>query len=319
MTSPDFFKRTGKMALGSRLRLLTERVNEEAKSIYELYGVEIKPKWFPVYFLLAHGEKMAITEIASQIGQTHVSVLAIAKEMHKAGLLWLSKDENDRRRTIARLSPRGLSYTDKLELQCLDVASAMDEVTQQMQNDLWKAIAEIERILDERSLLQRVESKKMEREHDPVQIVPYQEKYHDAFVALNTHWIETYWTLEPEDVESLNDTNRFILDKGGHIFVALLDGDPVGVCAMMKCEREEYDWEIAKYAVAPWAQGHGIGDKLFRHILEKAREMGGFRLFLESNTVLEAAIHIYKKHGFKELPSVSSAYERCNIQMELTL
>ncbi|WP_233164581.1 hypothetical protein [Pedobacter sp. ASV28] len=33
------FERTGKMALGSRLRLLTSKVTEDAAKIYELYEV----------------------------------------------------------------------------------------------------------------------------------------------------------------------------------------------------------------------------------------------------------------------------------------
>ena len=44
----DFFDRTGKMAIGSRLRMLTDRITNDAAEIYRLYGVDIRPKWFPV-------------------------------------------------------------------------------------------------------------------------------------------------------------------------------------------------------------------------------------------------------------------------------
>lgn len=37
------------MAIGSRLRMLTDKVTADASQIYQLYGVEIKPKWFPVF------------------------------------------------------------------------------------------------------------------------------------------------------------------------------------------------------------------------------------------------------------------------------
>ena len=40
---------------------------------------------------------------------------------------------------------------------------------------------------------------------------------------------------------------------------------------------------------------------------------------LESNTLLKPAIHIYKKIGFKELSEYHPAYERGDIQMELTI
>jgi len=53
----DFFDKTGKMAIGSRLRMLTDTVTADASRIYELYGIDIKPKWFPLLFILTDGEK----------------------------------------------------------------------------------------------------------------------------------------------------------------------------------------------------------------------------------------------------------------------
>lgn len=50
----DFFDKTGKMAIGSRLRLLTDRLTADAADIYRLYGNDFKPKWFPG-FLCAGG------------------------------------------------------------------------------------------------------------------------------------------------------------------------------------------------------------------------------------------------------------------------
>ena len=47
----NFFDQTGKMAIGSRLRMLTEKITVEAASIYKMFGVDLKPKWFPVFFI----------------------------------------------------------------------------------------------------------------------------------------------------------------------------------------------------------------------------------------------------------------------------
>jgi hypothetical protein len=51
------FERTGKMALGSRLRLLTSKVTEDAAKIYELYEVAFLPKWVPAFSLCFLKEK----------------------------------------------------------------------------------------------------------------------------------------------------------------------------------------------------------------------------------------------------------------------
>jgi hypothetical protein len=41
------------------------------------------------------------------------------------------------------------------------------------------------------------------------------------------------------------------------------------------------------------------------------------RVYLESNTILEPAIRLYRKLGFDEFVGEPSPYARCNIQMVL--
>ena len=70
----DFYQKTGKMALGSRLRRLSEQITDEAAQIYKLYSIQFQPRWFPVFYVLSHGESKTITQIAQEIGHSHVSV-----------------------------------------------------------------------------------------------------------------------------------------------------------------------------------------------------------------------------------------------------
>lgn len=81
----------------------------------------------------------------------------------------------------------------------------------------------------------------------------------------------------------------------------------------------EYDFELAKLAVDPESRGTGIGEKICRAALERARQLGAQKIFLESNTILKPAINLYRKLGFRELREYHPAYERGDIQMELTI
>lgn len=150
-------------------------------------------------------------------------------------------------------------------------------------------------------------------------IVQYEEKYHAAFKALNVEWISTYFKMEPTDFKSLDNPNDYILSKGGLILVALYNGDPVGVCALIKMNDPDYDYELAKMAVSPKVQGKKIGWLLGQNIIENAKLLGAKKLYLESNTILAPAINLYHKLGFKKITGRSTPYERCNIQMELIL
>lgn len=152
-----------------------------------------------------------------------------------------------------------------------------------------------------------------------MQIVPYTPKYKKAFRDLNEEWISTYFTMEAEDYKALDNPKGYILDKGGYIFVALLNGKAVGICAMIKMKDPEYDYEMAKMAVSPKVQGRNIGFLLAQAIIEKAKSLGAKKIYLESNTVLKPAISLYQKLGFQKVLGRNSPYARSNIQMGLTL
>ena len=101
--------------------------------------------------------------------------------------------------------------------------------------------------------------------------------------------------------------------------MALYKNKPVGVCALLKIDDSEYDFELVKMAVSPEVQGKGIGWLLGRNVIDKARSMGVGKIYLESNTILKPAIKLYQKLGFRKVAGHATPYERCNIQMELEL
>lgn len=220
---------------------------------------------------------------------------------------------------MVQLSKKGKEVGVKIADQYQDVERAITDISAQTRNDLWKAIEEWEYLLEEKSLLRRVQELRKEREGNKIRIVDYNPSYQQAFRQLNEEWITTYFKMEAADYKALDHPDEYILAKGGHIFVAL-DGEvPVGVCALIKMEDPVYNYELAKMAVSPLAQGKSVGFKLGSAIIEKARALGAENVYLESNTILKPAISLYQKLGFRKVAGRATPYERCNIQMELIL
>lgn len=147
-----------------------------------------------------------------------------------------------------------------------------------------------------------------------VQIVDYLPKYDQTFKTLNEAWIKKFFEIEKEDEKALSNPGK-IIENGGYIFIALLDGKAVGVCALRKADSGTF--EFSKMAVAENKQGHGIGRKLCESAIEKAKSVGAKRIYLEGNTLLEASIHLYTKVGFKEIDWETASYKRVNIIMEM--
>ena len=139
----------------------------------------------------------------------------------------------------------------------------------------------------------------------------------DAFFELNREWIQRNFWLEPADLEVLWHPQTAILDPGGHIFMAVRDGVPVGCCALLAMGPGEY--ELAKMAVTPAERRHGIGRRLIAAAIAKAERLCATRLYLETNQTLTGAILLYESMGFRHLPPTRvkpSHYSRANVFME---
>lgn len=315
----NFFDKTGKMALGSRLRLLTTMITDDAQAIYKLYNVAFSPKWFPVFFLLTEEGERTITEIAVEIKHSQPSVTKIVKEMVKAGLVEDNIKSSDKRKNVVALTEKGKQFAEQLKIQYADVETAVEGLIAESNHNLWEAIAEWEFLLEKEPLLKRVQRQKRLRESMDIDIVDYEPKFKDAFRSLNEEWISAYFEMEESDYKALDHPDDYIISKGGQILVALYRGEAVGVCALIKMEDGAFDFEMAKMAVSPSLQGKHIGWRLGEAIVERAKSLGASKIYLESNTILKPAINLYHKLGFKKVVGVPTPYKRCNIQMELDL
>ncbi|MFD2512794.1 GNAT family N-acetyltransferase [Pontibacter locisalis] len=150
-----------------------------------------------------------------------------------------------------------------------------------------------------------------------IQIVDFNLFYAKAFYDLNHEWISKYFIMEDADIKSLSDPQGYILNKGGHILIALFNGEPVGTCALLK--EEEDVFELAKMAVAPKMQGMKIGKMLGEAAIERARRIGAKKVYLVSNRRLETALNLYRRLGFEEVPMPPSIYQRADIKMEMNV
>lgn len=139
-----------------------------------------------------------------------------------------------------------------------------------------------------------------------------------AFRALNEDWITKHFGLEAKDRETLGDPEGHIVRLGGQIYMAFVEEEPVGCCALMLVRPGVY--EVAKMTVAEGYRGFGIGRKLLAHTIGQGRAMGAASLYLETNSGLADAIHLYEELGFVHLPPqrvVPSPYARADVFMEL--
>lgn len=150
-----------------------------------------------------------------------------------------------------------------------------------------------------------------------VTIIPFEDKYAPYFYELNAAWLRKYFYIEPYDEKVLSNPKKYVLEPGGFIFFAKYNTEIVGVVSLIN---QKTFFELSKMAVSPKYQGLKIGQQLMDFTINFAKEKGWDSITLYSHRSLKAALQLYTKVGFKEIPvEKDSHYERADIKMLLEL
>jgi putative acetyltransferase len=150
-----------------------------------------------------------------------------------------------------------------------------------------------------------------------IEIIEYEDRYHEDFRRLNLEWLEKYHLTESHDLMILDNPRGNVLDSGGIIYLAKTGDEIVGSLGLLKEKEGEY--ELIKMAVAAPYQGRGISKMLMDKCLDTARTWKVKKIGLYSNSQLQRAIKIYEKYGFRSVPVVDSPLTTADVRMELTL
>ena len=76
---------------------------------------------------------------------------------------------------------------------------------------------------------------------------------------------------------------------------------------------------MSKLSVRPQYRHNGIAERLVDAIIKTAKSKGAEKLFLDTSVKLEAAVRLYRRKGFIEIPLRNSHYQRTDIQMMIEL
>lgn len=285
-------------------------------ALYRASGVDFEPSWFPLFRVLADRGEMTVGQCASLLGLTHPAVSQTARKLMARGLIEASRDANDERRKLLKLSDAGRELLPELRSLWTDIEAAMSDAVDYSGVDILSAIEGLESALAASSLSERVAGRIRDRELNNVEIVDLDDALGPHFKRLNYEWLQKHFHVEPIDIEVLGSPEAIVAD-GGAILFARRDDEVVGTVALML---EEGGCELTKMAVTEAWQGRRVGAKLLQAAIDRARTMDVKVLHLITNSTLLPAINLYRKFGFRVVQSVSSTkYERGDLKMELVL
>ncbi len=303
------------LALGSRLKALSEHLYDAADEVYRACGAPIESRWFPVLRYLWERGPAAVSEVAAAIGQTHSAVSQLADKLVQSGLLQRQGDPADGRRSLLALTAEGEHALSGMGTLWCSVRRGVAVALGEACPALLAALADCEQALQERPVAKAVLAEHAALSAATLRIVPFQPELREDFHRLNAQWLERHFRLEEIDRAVLGDPERHVLQPGGAIFFARLGDEVIGTCALLRASPGVY--ELSKMAVDESFRGLGAGRKLLDAAIAEFHRRKGRELFLESNSRLKTALAMYARAGFVLQPALrpGSHYERADVYM----
>ncbi|SEI60523.1 bifunctional helix-turn-helix transcriptional regulator/GNAT family N-acetyltransferase [Frateuria terrea] len=305
----------GKLALGSRLKALSDHFYGAADEVYRTLGAPIESRWLPVLRYLWDAGPSTVTDVANAIGQTHSAVSQLTDKLVRAGMVRRRRDPADGRRTVLALTDKARGALSTLGPIWCAVRRGVNASLDEHAAHLLDAIAACERALQDRPVAEAILAEHAAIKAAPLQIVPYAPALRGDFYRLNAQWLERHFQLEEIDRAVLSEPERHILQPGGAIFFARLGDEVIGTCALL--QESPGIFELTKMGVDETFRGLGAGRRLLDACIAEFHRRDGRMLFLESNSRLQTALRMYQKAGFVMQPSVrpGSHYERADVYM----
>ncbi len=117
------------------------------------------------------------------------------------------------------------------------------------------------------------------------------------------------YSIEDPEVDCMFETYA---DARSHYLVLLKDGKIVGCGGVAKLEGGATDTcELKKMYFFSGARGAGMGTKMVSVLLEKAKELGYKKCYLETVARMKRANALYQKMGFEKLQGAEGNTGHC--------
>jgi len=116
------------------------------------------------------------------------------------------------------------------------------------------------------------------------------------------HAAKRHWNYPEKWMEQwradLTITPEFVVNN--EVFVAVVDGDIVGCCALVVSDSLA---ELEHMWIDPQQMGNGVGRALFAHMTQRARQLGRAELELSADPNAEG---FYKRMGAKRIGEIQA-------------
>ncbi|MFW6088809.1 MAG: bifunctional helix-turn-helix transcriptional regulator/GNAT family N-acetyltransferase [Gemmatimonadota bacterium] len=265
---------------------------------------------------LAHHDETTATHLSAELDLDAGYLSRILRRFQDDGLVETRPSEADGRRKLLSLTERGMeTYAPLSAASNREIEAMLGRLSDPEQRRLIDAMRDIEELLG------------AEPEHRVAYILrPHQPgdmgwvvHRHGVLYNREYGWDERFEALVAEIVATFVHTYDPRRDR---CWIAEKDGENVGCVFLVHHPEREGVARLRLLLVEPKARGLGIGKRLVHECTRFARRAGYDRITLWTNSVLDAARHIYIAEGYElvdEKPHHSYGHDLVGQTWELDL
>jgi DNA-binding MarR family transcriptional regulator/GNAT superfamily N-acetyltransferase len=245
-----------------------------------------------ILFEIAHRDEISASGLSRELGLDPGHLSRILTRLERQGLIAKVRSETDARRRLLSLTPKGEEAFAVLDRRSREeVAEMLEGLPEGDQGRLLEAMRTIEGILGEGF---GFSGPFFLRTHEPGDMGWVVQRHGELYFQ-EYGWDERFEALVARIVADFVDGYDPAKER---CWIAEMDGERVG-CVF--CVKGDADGRVAKLRlllVEPKARGLGLGNRLVEECIRFARSRGYEKLTLWTQSVLDAARHIYEEHGF---------------------
>ena len=312
----NFIEELGILALGTRIKNLSELLMRDVSRIYKDQNVDFEPRWFTLFQLILRKTEVPVTEIARELNQTHPAVVQVVNSLEKKRLITTRKDKTDKRKRLVRLTKKGKKLAEDLNHVWEAIHQAANEILAESEPDLLDNIAKVEGVLKQKSTYKRIKEKLI----NEIEFIAFDERYVNDFRRLNEDWLGSYLEISDHDRHILSNPIKEIINKNGKIYLLISGGKVIGTYALQKISDQAC--ELSKFTIMKEFRGRKLGERMLEHAIENAKDLKYNSIVLYTHHELKEASQLYSKMGFEIIqdhPGFTDKTGRCSQMMQLII
>jgi DNA-binding MarR family transcriptional regulator/N-acetylglutamate synthase-like GNAT family acetyltransferase len=243
-----------------------------------------------ILFEIANHDDLSASDLSRELGLDPGYLSRILAGLERRYLIEKTPSESDARRRLLALTPEGRDAFSLLDARSREeVTEMLGELSEVEQRRLLEAMRTIERILDKGF---KYSEPFFLRTHEPGDM-GWVVHRHGVLYAREYGWDERFEALVARIIADFINN----LDPARErCWIAEMEGERVGCVFVVKASDEVA--KLRLLLVEPKARGLGLGSRLVKECIRFARSRGYKTLTLWTNSVLDAARHIYEEQGF---------------------